>query len=324
MYNNKMINTYSNRIKNTTIRYLSNLFSKKNERRKVYDCFTFWKEFDVLEIRLNELFDVVDKFIIIESAYTHSGLKKELYLKNNIGNFSKFKSKILLISDESFNRKQNPNQRENSQRSRIDDGLRYCGAKPGDLILLSDCDEIPRASSVQSLIKKPMNCIFELSGYISYYNLFFQKWYRGRALLYRDFKGAQYARRDYFIESAFNMRRFKFWPFLRINPFFAVGTIDRYFGTWVGIKKRKKIPILRNAGWHFTKMFSDEIVLDSINASSHTEFNSPDINIHYIKNRKATHQVFYGSYQKGKVVKLDHTFPKYLVENKGKFNQFIL
>jgi hypothetical protein len=192
------------------------------------------------------------------------------------------------------------------------------------LILISDCDEIPRATIVQHLKEKPINCIFELSGYISFYNLFFQKWQRGRALLYRNFKGAQYAHRDYFIESAYNMKRFKFWPFLRVNPFFAVSNFDRYFGAWVGFGKREKITVLPNAGWHFTKMFSDEIVLDSIHASSHIEFNSPDIDIEHIKKRKTDHQVFYGNYRKGTVVNLDNTFPKYLLENKKNFNQFIL
>jgi beta-1,4-mannosyl-glycoprotein beta-1,4-N-acetylglucosaminyltransferase len=317
---NSFTKLVSFKIKSRINRFVSN----GDEGRKVYDCFTFWKEFDVLEIRLNELFEVVDKFIIIESAYTHTGLRKELYLKKHIDKFSKFRSKIVLISDESYSPKQNSNQRQNFQRSLIDNGLKFCRAKPDDLILLSDCDEIPRASMVQKLKVNPVNCIFELSGYISYYNLFFEKWRRGRALLYRDFKGAQFAHRDYFIENAYSMKRFKFWPFLKINPFFAVGKLDKHFGAWVGFGKRTKLPILPDAGWHFTKMFSDEIILDSIHASSHTEFNSPDIDVDYIKRRKAEHQVFYGNPQKGKVVKLDDTYPKYLIDNKSKFNPFIL
>ena len=81
IYDNKVLNSFIKQIKINFIRVFRELFSTKNKDRKVYDCFLFWKEFDVLEIRLNELFSIVDKFIIIESAYTHSGLKKELYLK---------------------------------------------------------------------------------------------------------------------------------------------------------------------------------------------------------------------------------------------------
>jgi beta-1,4-mannosyl-glycoprotein beta-1,4-N-acetylglucosaminyltransferase len=295
-----------------------------NRSRKVFDCFPFWKELGVLEIRLNELFDVVDKFIIVESSYTHSGLKKQLYLKNNIEMFSKFKDKILLISDESFNEKHTPTERAIAQRKKIDEGLRLCNAKPEDLVIVSDCDEIPRANVIVSLTKNPVNSILELDGYISFYNLFLQKWRRGRVLLYRDFKGAQYVHRDQFVQIAYKMKRFKYWPFLRVNPFFAVGKVDKIFGMWVGFKILKQIPIIPNAGWHFTKMFSDDLKLDSIRASSHVEFNSPSIDIEFIKKRRQNHQVFYGNLLEGKEVKLDNTFPHYLLLNKDKFKEFIL
>ena len=54
---------------------------------RVFDCFSFWKEFVALEIRLEELWDVVDYFIIIESKYTHSGEEKKFHLSENIAKF---------------------------------------------------------------------------------------------------------------------------------------------------------------------------------------------------------------------------------------------
>ena len=56
----------------------------------VYDCFCFFNELDLLEIRLNTLDKVVDRFILVESQLTHSGHSKPLYYANNKHRFSKF------------------------------------------------------------------------------------------------------------------------------------------------------------------------------------------------------------------------------------------
>lgn len=292
--------------------------------RKVYDCFTFWKEFDVLEIRLNELYNVVDKFIIIESSRTHTGDYKPFYLKDNIEQFKKFKDKIHLISDSRYSKRENPNRRQNYQRNLISTVLKQNKPSRSDLIIISDCDEIPRASTVQNLIDNPMNCIFELDGYIGYYNLYFEKWHRGRAMLYADFEGAQKAHRDYFIQTAQYMRRFKIIPLLRINKFFAVGRFDEYFGAWVGFTGKKTLPIIKNAGWHFTKMFSPEIVIESITASSHTEFNINKVNVEFITNRRQEHKNYYGGEAVGTKMLLDNTFPEFLLNNKKKYQSYLL
>ena len=64
---------------------------------QVIDTFPFNKDFMTLEIRLNELWDTVDKFIIVESKYSHTGEVKPLYLKEYIHLFDKYKEKIILI-----------------------------------------------------------------------------------------------------------------------------------------------------------------------------------------------------------------------------------
>jgi hypothetical protein len=174
------------------------------------------------------------------------------------------------------------------------------------------------------LIQFPSNSIFELDGYLGYYNLYFQKWKRGRAILYKDFKGAQKVHRDYFIQEAYNMKRHKIIPFLRINPFFSTGTLDRFIGAWVGFKGPAPINIIKNAGWHFTKMFSNDIILESINASSHTEFHTENISIEFIQNQKNKKQNFYGGIAKGIKVEIDESFPEYLRLNAHKFKEFLL
>ena len=58
----------------------------------IYDCFMYYDEDLLLDIRLNALNKYVKKFIITEATYTHNGSKKNLNF--NINNFRKFKYKI--------------------------------------------------------------------------------------------------------------------------------------------------------------------------------------------------------------------------------------
>ena len=62
---------------------------------KTYDCFNFFNELDILEMRLNILYDYVDYFVIVESSVTHTGLEKEYFFENNKERFSKFMDKII-------------------------------------------------------------------------------------------------------------------------------------------------------------------------------------------------------------------------------------
>ena len=59
---------------------------------KIFDCFMYFDEEIVLDIRLNFLEKHVDKFIIIESRYNHKGEKREPHF--DINKFKKFKEKI--------------------------------------------------------------------------------------------------------------------------------------------------------------------------------------------------------------------------------------
>ena len=59
---------------------------------KIIDCFMYFDEDLVLDLRLNILNSIVDKFVIVESKIDHAGNHKKLNF--NINNFTKFKDKI--------------------------------------------------------------------------------------------------------------------------------------------------------------------------------------------------------------------------------------
>ena len=124
---------------------------------KIYDCFMFYDEDLVIDLRLNILNEYVHEFIIVESKFTHSGEKRELLF--DIKKYSKFKKKInyivleneptdleIVYDDDTDDKKNskyimNALKRENYQRNGIKKGL--TNANPDDLILISDVDEIP-------------------------------------------------------------------------------------------------------------------------------------------------------------------------------------
>jgi beta-1,4-mannosyl-glycoprotein beta-1,4-N-acetylglucosaminyltransferase len=111
---------------------------------KVFDCFTFNNEFEILDIRLHELGPHVDKFIIAESSLTHAGKPKPLYLADELKNtgswLHQFKDQLVVL-DIALSSEQSAWERENMQRN----GLHHVKSLAGetDLILVSDADEIP-------------------------------------------------------------------------------------------------------------------------------------------------------------------------------------
>jgi len=128
---------------------------------KIFDCFMYYDEDLILDLRLNILNNYVDEFVIVESSYTHSGISRQLLF--DINKFSKFKNKINYIvlnkpplgiqqieekdSEHKKNQKYITNavKRENLQRNTIFEGLD--SAMPDDLIIISDVDEIPNLES---------------------------------------------------------------------------------------------------------------------------------------------------------------------------------
>jgi len=110
---------------------------------RVFDCFTFFNEMDVLEIRLSELDALVDYFVIVEATHTQTGKPKPLYYADNRKRYDRFAHKIIHVVVEDLPL-DDPSHwpREAHQRDAIMRGLGEAG--PDDRIIISDCDEIPK------------------------------------------------------------------------------------------------------------------------------------------------------------------------------------
>ena len=120
---------------------------------QVYDSFSFFNELDMLELRLTELDDVVDYFILIESNLTHSKHPKPWIYEANQARFEKYWPKMIYVQiDGEYLLEQTGEShwdRETFQRDHAMQALQAVDAQPHDLLIISDLDEIPRREVVR-------------------------------------------------------------------------------------------------------------------------------------------------------------------------------
>lgn len=137
----------------------------------IYDCFTFFNEFDVLDIRLAELADTVDCFVIAEATTDFVGNPKPLHFLENAARYAAFAGKIRhIVVDDMPADTDSPWTREFHQRNALARGVADATAE--DWIILSDVDEIPRREAVRGLNQ----CRYAMVGFrmsLSYFRVNF-------------------------------------------------------------------------------------------------------------------------------------------------------
>ena len=254
---------------------------------KIFDCFMYFDEEQVLDLRLNVLYQNVDYFVIVESIYNHKGEKRNLLF--NSQKFEKFNDKIIyLVYDkipqlvepikETDNEKEkdgkyimNALYRENAQRDFILEGLK--GAKKDDLILISDVDEIPKLSSVNLNQIKNEIILFKQDMFYYKYNLVLPnfKWTGTKAVKKKNLISPQWLR---------NVKDRKY-PFYRIDTFFSD-------------KKYIDIKIINDGGWHFSNIKSPEMIEHKLRSYlHHREFDQVSLSIEEINELVKKKQAIY-------------------------------
>jgi hypothetical protein len=122
---------------------------------KIYDCSLFRNELDLLELRLNELYNHVDHFVVVESTHTFQGDPKELVLKNNWERFAKWHDKIIHVVVDDMPNDGNAWSNDFHQRNAIARGL--VDADDEDLVIICDGDEILRPEIIDDMRSNPRN-----------------------------------------------------------------------------------------------------------------------------------------------------------------------
>ncbi len=113
---------------------------------KVYDCFTFVDEIDLLKKRFEALNEVVDYFVVLESIETKEGEAKPMHFKENQGHFEEYLSKVIHVIIEQREPKMSVSERELNFRNYLVQALVNCG--PSDAIIFSEIGAIPQASAI--------------------------------------------------------------------------------------------------------------------------------------------------------------------------------
>ena len=264
----------------------------------IYDCFQYFDEDHMVDLRLNILDKYVDYFVISESTKTHQGKEKKVNF--NINNFPKFKNKIKFIIAE-YNKNINFQNHiggespiEQHQRNSLIKGIE--GAKPEDLIILSDSDEIPDLTKIHEIKKNKKYIAFSQSMFMYKLNL--------QNLDESNWIGSKITKKKN-ITTMQNLRdlKFKNYPFWRLD--------------------KRNLQIIKG-GWHFSYLQNSQQILKKIRSFSHGEFNNKELNKELIEKKIDKNEDIFGRGFALKKVKIDNTYPEYILENKNKYLEWIL
>ena len=240
---------------------------------KIFDCFMYFDEEMILDLRLNILNSHIDYFIIVESRYNHKGERRKLLF--NREKFIKYRDKIVYlvhdevpskvkrINDEDDKKTQtnkyimNALYRENAQRNYIINGLN--NANNEDIILISDVDEIPKIDKFDFDKVKNKIILFRQDMFYYKFNLCLPnfKWTGTKACRKKDLLSPQWLR---------NIKEKKY-PFFRLDTFFSD-------------KKYTDIKIVNDGGWHFSNIKTAKAIEHKLKSYlHHKEFDDVPLSI---------------------------------------------
>tara|TARA_R110000851_G_scaffold183027_6_gene332138 strand:+ start:524 stop:1381 length:858 start_codon:yes stop_codon:yes gene_type:complete len=281
---------------------------------KIYDCFNFFNELDILELRLNTLYDYVDYFVIVESNVTHSGEAKKFFYEENRERFSKFTEKILTYkildtpydfinlpeTDEialkevysyigtqtnRFNRNTQPDYgRDFFQKESVRRSLINCD--DDDIIIISDADEIPNPDVLKNINELSLESnIYRLNQnmYCYYLNILKEKnWFGSRILKYRKLKT------------------------MSINEIRGNNNLS--------------LEVL-NGGWHFSFMGGVDMVKNKITSYSARDMVDSNVFNSVQSNMEGNMDPFFR--HSLTEVDIDNTYPEYIINNIDKYQHMI-
>lgn len=272
----------------------------------IYDCFLYYDEDMLLELRLDVLAPHIDKFVIVESTHTFTGKKKALNF--DISRFQKWADKIIYVV---FDEVPHEDAWENERRTRNHLMAGLAQANDEDIIIISDVDEIISPVALQHFNKRALCTVLHLNFYNYQFNLqvfnadgsprkctlakmttfrTLQRFFDGKPEDFRNVK-----------RSAIHQRWFK----------------------WNYLKYRTRI--IPDAGWHFSWLMRPERIAEKMSSISHTEYDVPQLNnLEHIQAVMSEGKDIWKRERILKAVPLcKEQFPLPLVENQEKYRDFI-
>ncbi len=286
---------------------------------KIFDCTTFFDEKIMMEARFNILDQFVHKFVVVESIFSHSGKQKKLnFKKNDYPNFSDRIEYVVIDKEPEELKNEKGLTKRMQSLKRIEQSYNYMSygltdADENDLIMISDNDEIPNLENIDCDNINNEFIIFEQLFFYYKFNLIYDriKWPGTKACKKKN------------LTSFSNLRNLKNkkYPFWRLDTYFS------------DIKKIN-LKIIQNGGWHFTNLKTPEKLFEKLsNFGHHDEFELSNLTVEKLREKIKNKEVFYNHFadkkdklrwnHNYKLKKMDDIFlPKYLIQNKSKYNQW--
>ena len=287
----------------------------------------FFDEEMLLDLRLNIMDKYVDKFVITEATYMHSGKSKKLIF--DINKFSKFKDKIIYIIVDTppatlleINNKENLNEQESKktinakkrelyQIEKTQDGI--VDANEEDIIMVSDLDEIPNLEKINLKNINEKLIFFKQKMYYYKLNLFYNlmPWYGSKACKKKYFKSPQWLR-------SIKNKKYSKW---RLDILFSK-------------EKYSDIHYVEDGGWHFTNMRNPEDLEKKLsNFLHHVYYEQSGIDLKDHKKLMKEKKIMYnhnidkkdskwGEGAKLETIKLKD-MPKYIEDNFEKYKSWL-
>ena len=265
---------------------------------KKIDCITFFDNNFMFDFRYNVMKNYVDKFVICESLYDHRNNKKGV-------NFDPEKKYINdpqilhIVVEKPFPKNTNAWQNQAIQRDYIIKKLNF--AEDNDFIFFSDPDEILNPEVLKNFDLKKKYGIF-LQRFFNYkfniFNPYESPWEGTKVCKKKNLKSIDFMREKVRKKNL----RYKFYRF----------------------DKEKNIQIFENAGWHFNNVMSPENISKKLKTFAHKEFSSEEFSsVETIRNKINAKVDLFNRNEKYEVVRIDESFPKYLLDNLLKFKDYI-
>lgn len=275
---------------------------------KVYDCFCFFNEEDLLQLRLETLWDEVDVFVLVESTLTFTGKPKDLHYDST--RFGPHAHKIRHVVVDSFPfETTDPWRNERFQRDAIARGL--TDARSEDWIIVGDVDEIPEPTRIQEFNpRKFKRGDFQQRNFAYYLNNCNVdskgspvSWFGTKITTYENFLA--------FFKCAERVRSYK-----------SQGILRAFKREWF---HKFQVQRITEGGWHFSWMSGVESIIRKLESFAHQEFNTSDIkDPQRIVERIRNGDDILNMGASFKLLPVDETFPKPLASNISLYQHLLL
>lgn len=254
----------------------------------IVDCTMFHWEFDLLELRMRELWESVDFFVVTESVCDHRGNPRDLVLSKNIDRFSWAKEKLIVNVSEKREDASTTWEHEKYQRLRsVNDAISILGLSDEDFILMSDVDEIFRAAAVREMANEGGRYVVHMPMFYYYLNLYVHDWYHPRAFSLKYLTDPN-----------------------RIRTENAEG-----------------FDLVQNGGWHFSYLGSPEQIQYKLKTFAHDEMDTEEFtDINHISNSVINGTDLFNRFGNARFQKMQITefWPRHVVDNVQLYKRYIL